>query len=137
MNVRLRIAFAVMAVALSGASRAAPAVDASTHFDAGSKAFSSGDYIAAARAFEAARAAGMTGPAVEFNAGVSYSRSGDYSRAEHSVRDLARSYPQMTPLAEYNLGRALLKQQRFDDAREAFEQARSGGDSTITALAAA
>ena len=79
--------------------------------------------LAAAEAFEAARAAGMTGPAVEYNAGVSYYRSGNYSRAEDSFRDLARSYPQMTPLAEYNLGLALLKQERFDEARAALDKA--------------
>src|SRR5690606_30335476 len=31
---------------------------------------------------------------------------------------------------------ALLKQQRYEEARSAFERARRGGDSTITALAA-
>src|SRR5690606_15663856 len=124
MNVRLQIAFvAVLASVVSIASRAAPS-DPSTHFDAGSKAFSSGDYAAAAAAFEAARAAGMTGPAVEYNAGVSYYRLGDYSRAEDSFRGLAHSYPQMTPLAEYNLGLALLKQQRFNEAQAAFARAR-------------
>jgi len=137
MNVRSKLAFvAAMAVAASAVGRAAPS-DPSTHFDAGSKAFSSGDYAAAAAAFEAAREAGMTGPAVEYNAGVSYYRLGDYSRAEDSFRDLARSYPQMSALAEYNLGLALTKQKRFDEARAAFERARDAGDPTIAALAAA
>jgi len=137
MNVRLHIAFvAVLAVAAAATTHAAPS-DPSTHFDAGSKAFSSGDYATAAAAFEAARAAGMTGPAVEYNAGVSYYRLGDYSRAEDSFRGLAHSYPQMTPLAEYNLGLALLKQQRFNEAQAAFARARDGGDPTIAALATA
>lgn len=136
MNLCLQIAFAAaLALAVSAAGRAAPN-DPDTHFDAGSKAFSSGDFAAAAASFEAARAAGMTGPAVEYNAGVSYYRLGDYSRAEDSFRGLARTYPEMSPLAEYNLGLALLKQQRLDEARDAFVRARDGGDPTIAALAA-
>src|SRR5690606_5060682 len=54
-----------------------------------------------------------------------------------SFRGLAHSYPQMTPLAEYNLGLALLKQQRFNEAQAAFARARDGGDPTIAALATA
>lgn len=137
MNVRLGIALAAILTAAACAASHAAANDPSAHFDAGSKAFSSGDYAAAAAAFEAARAAGMSGPAVEYNAGVSYYRLGDYSRAEDSFRDLARSYPEMTPLAEYNLGLALLKQDRFGEARAAFERASAGDDATIAALAAA
>src|SRR5690606_39164826 len=137
MNVRSELAFvAAMAFAASAAGRTAPN-DPSAYFDAGSKAFSSGDYAGAAAAFEAARDAGMTGPAVEYNAGVSYYRLGDYSRAEDSFRKLAQSYPQMSALAEYNLGLALAKQERYDEARAAFERARAAGDATIAALATA
>src|SRR5690606_29139205 len=46
-------------------------------------------------------------------------------------------YPQMSALAEYNLGLALAKQKRFDEARAAFERARAAGDPTIAALATA
>lgn len=137
MNVRSELTFvAAMAFAASAAGRTAPN-DPSAYFDAGSKAFSSGDYAGAAAAFEAARDAGMTGPAVEYNAGVSYYRLGDYSRAEDSFRKLAQSYPQMSALAEYNLGLALAKQERYDEARAAFERARAAGDATIAALATA
>jgi len=135
MNVRPELAFVALMVFAASASVVAAPDDPSAHFDAGSKAFSSGDYAAAAAAFEAARAAGMTGPAVEYNAGVSYYRLGDYSRAEESFRNLAQSYPQMSALAEYNLGLALAKQQRYDEARAAFERARAAGDPTIAALA--
>src|SRR5690606_9566114 len=110
--------------------------DSSEHFAAGSAAFSAGDYAKAAAEFEAAHAAGMSGPAVQYNSAVAYYRLGDFAQAADAFRAVAERYPQMGALAEYNLGLALLKQQRPDEAHAAFERARQGGDPTIAALAA-
>src|SRR5690606_24689524 len=100
-----------------------------------SEAFAEGDYAAAAARFDAAKEAGMEGPAVDYNRAVSYYRLGNFAEAERIFRELAAAYPEMRPLAEYNLGLTLMRQARPVEARQAFERARAEGDAAVAALA--
>ncbi|MDX1563353.1 MAG: tetratricopeptide repeat protein, partial [Gammaproteobacteria bacterium] len=113
---------------------ATAAADASGHFARGSAAFAAGDYAMAAAEFEAA-VGGSSGPAVLYNLGVSYYRLGDYEEAEQTFRTLAREFPAMRALADYNIGLALVRQDRIAEARSAFERATAADDEQIATLA--
>lgn len=104
-------------------------------FAAAERAFAGGDYRQALEQFEAAREAGETGPALEFNIGVCHYKLAEYAAAAGAFREVAERYPAMRGLATYNLGLALLKQQRDAAARRAFALAREAGDPKIAALA--
>lgn len=95
-----------------------------------------GEFAVALAAFEAALAAGGDDAAIHYNIGVCAYKLGDYIRAEAAFQTLARRFPAMRELGEYNLGLSLMRQQRLDEAREAFEAARLGGDEKIAAFAA-
>jgi tetratricopeptide (TPR) repeat protein len=114
---------------------AADSAAASAAFGAGNDAFQLGDYRTALTRFEAARDAGIEGPAVHYNIGVCQYKLGKYRQAEGTFRLVAERYPQMRAVAEYNLGLALLRQQRRTEARAAFEEARGDGDEKIASLA--
>jgi tetratricopeptide (TPR) repeat protein len=126
-------------VAFSAAAQAPAPVPnvASERFAAGSRAFENGDFGRALESFQAAIAAGTDGPAVHYNVAVCYYKLGDYRRAEKALEDLAARFPEMRDLAYYNLGLALVRQDRLRHARSAFERARVGNDAQVTALAAA
>lgn len=70
----------------------------------GTAAFGRGDYAAALGFFEAARDSGTTGPAVYYNIAVCQYELGRYDDAGETFAFIARTYPQMAGLAEYNLG---------------------------------
>jgi len=106
-------------------------------FATASAAFEREQYSVALAGFEAARTAGMQGPAIEYNIAVCHYKLGQYVLAEAAFADIAGRYPAMRHLASYNRGLALLKLDREVAAREAFEQARSSADSSISALASA
>jgi tetratricopeptide (TPR) repeat protein len=108
---------------------------ASEHFAAGSAAFAMQDYRRALTEFQAAIDAGSEGPAVYYNVAVCLYRLGEYARAEEAFIALGRDYPQMKALADYNLGLTLLRRDRNERARTAFERASSTGDDRISALA--
>ena len=110
---------------------------ASAHFAAGSRAFESGDYARALESFRAAIAAGSTGPAAHYNAAVAEFRLGNYAAAETRFRALGRDFPEMAALADYNLGLALLQQDREEPAREAMQRAAEADDERVAALALA
>jgi hypothetical protein len=85
--------------------------------------------------FTAAREAGSSGASSYYNIGVSQYRIGDYDAAEATFRTLAAEFPAFRELAEYNRGLALRAGGDLDDARVAFERARSSSDDKIVALA--
>ena len=125
-------------VAASSAAAQAPTpaeVTASERFVAGSRAFEDGDFRQALADFQAAIESGEEGPAVHYNLAVCYYKLGDYRRAEAAFMDLARQFPAMRDLAEYNLGLALAQQNRRADARNAFERAQAGSDAQLAELA--
>jgi len=77
------------------------------HADAwtdGNAAFERGDYAAALGFFEAARDSGSTGPAVHYNIAVCQYQLERYEDAGESFAFIAREYPRMAGLAEYNMG---------------------------------
>jgi tetratricopeptide (TPR) repeat protein len=94
---------------------------ASAHADEwedGNTAFASGDYAAALSKFEAARDSGVSGPAVHYNIAVCQYKLEHYEDAGETFAYIAREYPQMASLAEYNLG---LVSQRLDEPTAAVE----------------
>ena len=103
----------------------------------GNEAFARGDFAAALAHFEAARDAGMSGPAVHYNIAVCEYRLERWAAADESFSYLAREYPDMAGLAEYNLGLVARKRGRSDDAFEHFLNAYrlSPGDETVRVLA--
>jgi tetratricopeptide (TPR) repeat protein len=109
---------------------------ANERFAAGTRAFEAGDFRGALEDFQAAMTAGEEGPAVRYNIAVCYYKLGDYRRAEEAFKDLALRFPEMRDLAHYNLGLALVRQDRPGEARRAFERVQGGSDTQIAALAA-
>ena len=109
----------------------------SAHFAAGFDAFDRHDYRRALAEFEAAIAAGSEDAAAHYNVAVCRYRLGDYAGAADAFTALARRFPAMRDLADYNLGLALTRQDRLGQARTAFERAQASGDERIAALARA
>lgn len=115
-----------------------PAQAASAVFSAGTKAFTEGDYSKALADFQKARDSGVEGPAVHYNIAVCQYRLGNYPQAAAEFRLIAERYPKMRALAEYNIGLALLHENRRTEARREFERAReSSTDEKVTQLAEA
>jgi tetratricopeptide (TPR) repeat protein len=104
-------------------------------FAAGERAFAAEDYAAALAAFREAAATGRDGPAVRYNIGVCLYRLERFEEAAQAFDALERSFPDMQPLAAYNLGLAETKRGRLTQARSAFERAVERGDENIRALA--
>lgn len=92
-------AVAIMLLVLATATAAPPG-----DWEAGKRAFESGDYVSALESFEAARDAGLEGAAVHYNIAVSQYKLGRYPQAAKTFSLLADRYPAMHGLAEYNLG---------------------------------
>lgn len=137
-KVASRLAGCLLACCTAAAAAVAqPNDDTTPAFAAGSAAFAAGDYASALDAFERAREQGSDGPAVHYNIGVCEYRLGRYAAAATTFRLVARRFPDMRALAEYNLGLAMTRQGRPDAARAAFARARSGDDETVARLAAA
>jgi tetratricopeptide (TPR) repeat protein len=116
-------------------ARGAYGADANALFAEGEQAFSAGRYEDALRLFEAARDAGSTGPSGYYNIGVCEYLLRDYGAAEATFATLAREFPAMRELAEYNRGLALRADDNLPDARVAFQRAASSSDEKIVALA--
>jgi len=81
-------------------------------WESGRQAFENGDHAAALAFFAAARDQGLEGPAVHYNIAVSQFELGRYDAAAETFAMIARRFPQMRGLAEYNLG---LVARRLDD----------------------
>jgi tetratricopeptide (TPR) repeat protein len=130
-----RRAWAWIAVVAVLAAAGTGAQEPST-FDAAASAFERGDYSGALELFERARAEGVDTPALHYNIGVSQYRTEDYAGAEATFRSIGERFPRLAPLASYNRGLALLALERTEEARAAFEDARSHGDERLALLAA-
>ena len=104
----------------------------------GQQAFARADYAGALTLFESARAAGQSGPAVHYNIGVCQYKLARYSNAEITFALIARQYPRMRGLAEYNLGLIDMKLDDADAARLHFLSAYelSADDEKLHALSA-
>lgn len=96
----LKLCFALQLLVLAGAAFATVPDD----WAAGQRAFRGGDYASALRFFEAAREAGLDSPAVHYNIAVSQYKLERYDSAGQTFASIARRFPQMRGLAEYNLG---------------------------------
>ena len=103
----------------------------------GNAAFERGDYLAALGFFEAARDSGTTGPAVHYNIAVCQYELERYEDASESFAFIAREYPRMAGLAEYNLGLVAQRSGETADAADHFLRAYrlSQDNETIRVLA--
>jgi len=111
------------------------AQDERTSFAAGEAHFAAEDYAAALTEFQAARDSGLDTAAANYNIAVCYYKLGDYANAAAAFRDLANRYPAFRELADYNLGLALQKMGRTQEARDAFRRASASQEPKIAALA--
>ncbi len=116
-----KLVSAILLLMGCGIAMADPSID----FEAGKKAFGEGDYALAVEYFEQARDAGLTGPAVHYNIAVAQYQLGRYRPAGETFELIARRFPGMRALAEYNLG---LVAERLDDDEAAGEHFRRAYD---------
>ena len=114
-----QIVFVVFLLGLSSTGLAT----ANEDWIAGKQAFKDGDYQSALVYFESARDGGKSGPAIHYNIAVSQYKIGRYAAAQQTFRTLAKQYPKMRALAEYNIGLAAVHLGARDDAREQFRKA--------------
>jgi len=104
-------------------------------FNEGMKSFKSGDYKAAAEAFEQAHQQKQISAALYYNLASSYYKLGNYEKAQHYFR-LVSQYPKMKSLAQYNLGLIALKQGDRKTANTWFETvSKTSSDSKLVTLA--
>jgi len=110
---------------------------ANTDWEDGLAAYARDDFAAALSAFRAARDAGQQGPAVHYNIAVCEFKLGKFDDARATFEILARDFPAMRPLANYNLGLVAVEQQRTADAHRYFLAAyrESVDDATLRVLA--
>lgn len=127
---------ALLAVLLLVNSAAAVAADPDTAWASGSVAFAAGRFDEALRHFVTARDGGLGGPAVHYNIAVSQYSMGDYGAARRTFQLIARQYPSMRGLAEYNVGLAERRLGNPDAAQRQFIAAyRHSNDEKVRALA--
>ena len=136
MTLRRSFHFAMLACVIFLA-HGAPAC-AENPWGQGKEAFERSDYISALGFFESAREAGQSGPAVHYNIGVCQYKLAHYSDAEVTFALIARQYPRMRGLADYNLGLIEMKRDRADSARLHFLSAYelSADDEKLRTLSA-
>lgn len=134
MLVRLKFACALLLLTFSGVAGADPSLD----FEAGKKAFGEGDYALAVDYFEQARDAGLGGPAVHYNIAVAQYELARYRMARDTFELIARQFPNMRALAEYNLGLVAERLAEDEAAEEHFRRAweLSDDDQKLRYLAA-
>jgi tetratricopeptide (TPR) repeat protein len=123
----------LLLIAVVGASRA----DVADHWNEGRQAWERADYREALDNFVAARNAGLDTPAVHYNIAVAQYQLGFYAEAADSFERIARRFPQMRALAEYNLGLTATKRVQADAARRHFVEAHAAAadDRTLRILA--
>lgn len=117
MNFRL-IRIATLSVLLASSSLAAATI--AEDWEAGKQAFSAGDYESAIVFFETARDAGLDGPAVHYNIAVVQFKLERFTAAQYTFETIARRFPKMRGLAEYNLGLVARRLGENNKAREHF-----------------
>ena len=118
-----RIVFHCGIICLALAASFAGAAAVADDWSAGKQAFATGDFASALVHFERAREAGLDSPAVHYNIGVTQFRLGRYGEASESFRLIARRFPAMRGLAEYNLGLVARRLGNDADARAHFLRA--------------
>ncbi len=130
----VRAVLAALILMLHGSAFGATIV---ADWDAGKQAFRGGDYASALVFFESARDAGLNGPAVHYNIAVSQYKLARYGEAEATFELIARRFPKMRALAEYNLGLTANRLGDDADAREHYRKAYelSSDDQTLRVLA--
>lgn len=116
----------------------ATAAFAADAWQLGQQAFERADYLQALEYFESALDAGQSGPAVHYNIGVCQYKLARYRDSGVTFSLIARQYPHMRGLAEYNLG---LVEWKLDDAgaaRQHFMSAyeQSADDEKLRTLSA-
>ena len=127
---------ALLATLLLIASTGGIAADPDTAWESGSQAFAAGRYGEALRHFEDARDSGLGGPAVHYNIAVSQFSMGNYSAARNTFQLVARQFPSMRGLAEYNIGLTERRLGNPDAAQRQFVAAyRHSSDEKVRALA--
>jgi tetratricopeptide (TPR) repeat protein len=106
-------------------------------WDEGLAAYQRNDYTAALISFRAARDTGQAGPAVHYNIAVCEFELGDYEAARRTFEHLETQYPELRPLANYNLGLIAVEQSELSQARRYFLAAYRGStdDETLRVLA--
>jgi tetratricopeptide (TPR) repeat protein len=105
-------------------------------WEMGSEAFAAEDYAEALRYFEEARDSGLGGPAVHYNIAVCQYSMGDYSAARRTFQLIARQFPSMRGLAEYNVGLTERRLGNPNAAQRRFIAAyRHSSDEKVRALA--
>jgi len=105
-------------------------------FVAGNEAFVRQDYPAALSHFQRALATGLDTMPVHYNLAVCRFKLGHYPEAQEAFRQLARRFPAMRGIANYNLGLISLRRNHDQAARRHFERARADGrDEKVTQLA--
>ena len=104
----LSILVALLVLLLAGRVVADPGAEADpgTEWKSGSAAFASGNYADALSYFESARDGGLDSPAVHYNIAVCQYSLNDYAAARETFQLIARRFPSMQGLAEYNVGLA-------------------------------
>jgi hypothetical protein len=107
MDARIVVVWLVLACAHEAA---ADAVD----WEAGQQAFEQGDFVAALARFEAVRDEDATRPSVHYNIAVCHFKLGNFTESSEAFIYLARRFPKMRGLAEYNQG--LIARRQGDDA---------------------
>jgi tetratricopeptide (TPR) repeat protein len=126
-------------VVLFLASTMMVAAEPGQDWESGQQAFADGDYRSALLYFELARDTGLPGPAVHYNIAVTQYKLGRYAAALATFEDIARRYPKMQGLAEYNMG---LSERRLGNTRAAQQHfiaafRHSEGDDKLRSLSAA
>jgi len=97
MSARVFIASLILAFAQT-------AIADSEDWTAGKTSFQNGDYQTALLHFESARIRGLDSPAVHYNIAVCHFKLGQFGPARETFELIARRFPRMQGLAEYNLG---------------------------------
>ncbi len=123
----------LLLIAAIGTSRA----DVADYWNEGLQAWEQADYRGALGKFAAARDAGLDTPAVHYNIAVAQYELGLYAEAADSFERIARRFPQMRALAEYNLGLTATQRGQPDAARRHFVDAHAAAadDRTLRILA--
>jgi tetratricopeptide (TPR) repeat protein len=109
--------------------------EAEQAFAYGGRLFENGDYGPALEQFRIAQGAGMQTSPVLYNIGVCQYRIGDFAGSELTFRRIAGEYRDWYHLAQYNIGLALIRQDRIEEADGAFNEARNSDDTSVIALA--
>ncbi len=134
----LRKPTVLVAALLCIAHAMSAAADSATDWESGKSAFLLGDFSSALQYFEAARDKGLAGPAVHYNIAVCQFETADYPDASVTFQLIAKRFPAMRGLAEYNIGLAERRQGNVLAAQRNFIAAyRHTSDEKIKALAAA